>query len=152
MTDAPLDQEKTKKRKGFTQQPNCIWDVPFLNVQEICVWEYLNTHSDEFNPPLSEISKRTRVSKPTIVKSLKALESYNMIKVVRGKRGSNRDSNKYFTVDNSEWNFSSGKYKNLIQVKEKTGSGKGENLIRLRRKPYQVNISTTKNTNKLKQK
>jgi hypothetical protein len=44
----------------------------------------------------------------TVVKIIKNLESYNMLKVIRSKRGVNKIPNKYFPIlDESMWSFPS---------------------------------------------
>jgi DNA-binding MarR family transcriptional regulator len=148
MAKAPLDQEKTKKRNTFTQQPDDIYDLDYLSGPEISVWLFLNTHSDNYNPTLNEIAKKSRHSKPTARSAIKSLESMNMLTVKRGKKGS-REINKYSTIEDMKL------WKSNDQVKERPSyelnrdprTSKGETLVRVKERPSKNNKENNKENN-----
>jgi len=148
MSEAPLDQDKI--RKGFTQQPNCIWEKKDLTSSDKLLWLYLNTHTNDFNPPIKKICLDCGLSNRTVIATLKRLESYYMIKVIRSKTGNSRITNKYFPVNNTQWNIAPSVNEHLEEKDQVQNSTSVECKIAPRSSVNehlgQVQNSTSKNT------
>ena len=108
MSDTRPNQVNSKKRDGYVKQPRIFFEIKEMTANVAYVWNFLASHTKNYHPSLSEICEKTKLSNRTVIGCIRKLESFNMLKVIRSKRGLNKVPNKYFPIeDESKWNLPS---------------------------------------------
>lgn len=89
-----------KLKRNYYKVPTKIHQMG-LNSTSISLYYLLASFAEEFNPSIRFLQKKLDLSRPTVIKYLKILETKNIIR--KYHQGGQNDLNKYEFVNPGEW-------------------------------------------------
>ena len=91
-------------KKNYFKCPNDVFNVG-MHIQCVGFYCFLISLPEDFNPSITYLSKRLRISRTTVIRYFNYLEKIGLIKKIEYGNIKNKKVTRYELVPNGQWKF-----------------------------------------------